>query len=331
MSRKLIFIVITAFGLFACSEHDLSYYQSHPDKAKGKIKECETALQKALFAEDEDQLIVLSEDPECEAAAQAYTEYELALAMFEQKRRDDEQRKRRELEQAQYAADVEKYRKEFSTMPIADLYAIRNECGLMTLSAKCEVFYEIKKAKAQAYTEHERTLAQIEQKRRDDEQRKRRKLERAQYAADVATYRNEFSAMPMADFYDIRHECSRWGFSKPSAKCKAFEEIKEAKVDVLIKKYEGEKLVNYSGKQCQGIKYMDYDDNVNCQLSYDAVKKQRKDKIAYYLANAEALESVLSDCQTQKSKWKKEGYQLGYKEAFQCGVAKDARRRSRFQ
>ncbi|WP_345860739.1 hypothetical protein [Shewanella algae] len=251
MPRKLIFILMATFGLFACSEHDLPYYQSNLDKAESKVKECEAALKEAFSAKDKDQLKVLSEDLECKAAKQAHTEYQRELSKLEQKKRAEERLKQRELEQAQYEEEVEKYTKELTEMPIADFYAIRKECSLLS-------------------------------------------------------------------------------FGQRPAKCKAFDEIKEAKVtaelDVLIKKYEGEKLSEYNQEQCKGINY----NEVNCDLSREAVKKQRQDQIDYYLTNRDALKSAFNTCQAQYAELKKarkltEARQ--YVQTFECSVVADAARK----
>lgn len=251
MFRKLIFVALAVFGMSACSERDLPYYQSHLDKAESKVKECAADLKEAFSAKDKDRLKVLSEDLECKAAKQAHTEYQRELAKLEQKKRAEERLKQRELEQAQYTDEVAKYTKELSEMPISDFYAIRKECGQLS-------------------------------------------------------------------------------FGQRPAKCKAFDDVKEVKVtaelDALIKKYEGEKLSDYSQEQCKGIDY----NEVNCDLSREAAKKQRQDQIDYYLADRDALKTVFNTCQAQYAELKKarkltEARQ--HVKTFECSIVADAARK----
>ena len=247
MYRKLFIVVLTT-SLFACSDNDLSYYQSHLDEAKDKVQECETLFKEAIIAQDVDELKTLSEDLECKAARKARSEYR-------------------------------------------------------------------------------RELAQMKKKQLREEQQKQLELDKQKFITEYKRYKNEFTDMKFELFYDIKKECNRSFYSGPSAKCKAFKELQKTKWDaeigILIEKYDGDKLVKFNKEWCRGLKH----NQAYCEISHDAVEKQRKDKIEYFLANRDILKTVFNKCQSKYKKlWNSRGFAAArqYIQTFQCSTVSKA-------
>ncbi|MUJ27917.1 hypothetical protein GNP73_07985 [Aliivibrio fischeri] len=222
MLKKLAISLGVIIGLTACSERDFTYYQANIDKAQEKIAECEIEMKKAFMDGDAVRLQKTAEDVECKAATNAYNEYERKVAQLERDKREEEQRKQRELDEAQFAKDLEKYT-------------------------------------------------------------------------------NQLTNMSFEEFYKFDRNCS---FSR-TAQCKAFKNLKEARtadeLSRLITQYPKEQLEAYSQKQCKGIEY----DKNRCSLSRDAVYKQKKDQVNYYLDNRNALVSMFNTCQAKYAKFRK--------------------------
>ena len=245
--RKLFIVVLTT-SLFACSDNDLSYYQSNLDEAKNKVQECDTLFKEAIIAQDVDELETLSEDLECKAARQARSEYS-------------------------------------------------------------------------------RELAQMKKKKLREEQQKQLELDKQKFIAEYKRYKSELTNMKFELFYGIQKECNRSFYSDPSAKCKAFKELQETKWDaeisILIEKYGGDKLVKFNKEWCGGLKY----NQAYCEISHDAVEKQRKDKIEYFLVNRNILKTVFNKCQSKYIKLRKSiglAAARQYIQTFQCSTVSAA-------
>ncbi len=167
------------------------------------------------------------------------------------------------------------------------------------------------KAAQQAHAEHQQELRQAQQKR-----------EQEQFEKELKEYTDTLSSMPIEEFYLIRNEC-QFSSGSDSTKCKAFNDLKDDKFNYEIKKlideHDGDSLQEYSEKQCKGIEYKE----VTCELSRNAVDKQRQDQVDYYLANREELKLVFNTCQAEHSKLQqakkyKEASQLA--QTFDCNV-----------
>lgn len=265
--KRLSAFFLTLLFLSACSERDLTYYQTHLDDAEAKVKACEEALEAAFRSEDADRLKTLVEDVECDAAKQAYSEYQREIAALERKQREEERRKQRELQEQQYAADYERHKKELATLTREGYSALGRECGSYVhprSSAKCRAYHDTKDAWE---------------------------------AADYERYKKELPAMTNEDFFALGRKCG--GYSR-SAKCKAYRELKDAweavEIEVLIKKHKGAPLVELMRLQCDSTSPQK---SVDCFLSRQAVRKQEQDMIDYYLANRDELKSVYNECQRQ--------------------------------
>ena len=247
MYRKLFMVVLTT-SLFACSDNDLSYYQSHLDEAKNKVQECDALFKKAITAQDIDQLETLSENLECKAARQARSEYQ-------------------------------------------------------------------------------RELVQLENKKLKEERKKQLEQNKQKFITEYKRYKSELTGMKVEPFYGIQKECNRSIYSEPSSKYKTFKELQKTKwnaeISTLIEKYDGDKLVEFNKEQCRGLKY----NQAYCEISHDAVKKQRKDKIEYYLVNRNILKTVFNKCQSKYIKlWRSTGFAEArqYIQTFQCSTVSAA-------
>lgn len=141
MKNKIIITLGFAFGLSACSDNDVSYYSSHIDDAKDKVKECNSLMEKAFRSEDEAKFKAITQNAECNAAKQALHEY-----------KRNEAKLARERKQAEYDVNIKKYTKELMKIPFSDFYSLDKEC-LFNNSPKCGAYRDLKKS---------RTLSEIE-------------------------------------------------------------------------------------------------------------------------------------------------------------------------
>ncbi|MCF2245863.1 hypothetical protein [Photobacterium iliopiscarium] len=141
MKNKIIITLGFALSLSACSDNDVSYYSSHIDDAKDKIKECNSLMEKAFRSADEAKFKSITQNVECNAARQALHEY-----------KRNEAKLARERKQAEYAVNIKKYTKELIKMPFPAFYSLDKEC-LFNNSPKCGAYRDLEKS---------RTLSEIE-------------------------------------------------------------------------------------------------------------------------------------------------------------------------
>ncbi|MBY6224336.1 hypothetical protein [Ferrimonas balearica] len=177
------------------------------------------------------------------------------------------------------------------------------------------------KAAATAYDDYRKQRAKAEREKREEE-------ERLVYERDFSKYISEFKAMSFSDFYMIAKGCNTFSENyKRSAKCKAFDEVEESKVEenvnALIEKYPGESLIEFRKGKCKGTGY----DKGECFISREAVKQQRNSMVQNYLDNREALKSTFNACQKEYSrlrKSKKFAEANRHEESFECDMVLEA-------
>jgi hypothetical protein len=177
------------------------------------------------------------------------------------------------------------------------------------------------KAAHQAYAEYQSKMAELERKKREEERRQKKEREEAQYAKEYEEFKESLGKLGTKQFFAVQSDCSGLSFGKPTAKCKAFNELKDEKskieIDALIKKYKGDDLTVFMNKSCKGIGYSD----IYCRLSREAVAKQEKDKVNYYLENRSVLKQHFNECQKRQHElWNKRQYSEAneYLRTFQC-------------
>ncbi len=138
--------------------------------------------------------------------------------------------------------------------------------------------------------------------------------------------------MDIDSFYAIgKKECGEFSAYTRSIKCKVFKELQKSKDDqelvTLIKKYPGDKLLELEKEQCTGDNRrnsMEYP----CTLYRQAIKKQKKDTVEYYLENRTALITTFNECQKKHAQIVKSNKGSSearkYAKTFKCGTVASA-------
>jgi hypothetical protein len=166
------------------------------------------------------------------------------------------------------------------------------------------------RAADKVHREHKHELAKLERKKRQEERERKRAEEEKAYQVEYEKQKPLVAALSIEEFYAAQKECHRTFSMKPAPKCKAIDDMKkekdDAEIGALIKKYPGDALKTFNKESCQGLKFSE----VYCSLSRNAVNKQSKDKVEYYLQNRQELKTVFNQCQKQikalntSSKWR---------------------------
>lgn len=183
------------------------------------------------------------------------------------------------------------------------------------------------KAATKAVSKYRQAKEALEYERREEERMVKLEKQRLVFSQEYEAHINTMLAMDIESFYEIDKVCGRGLSFKSTAQCKAFYEVKKARVNtelyLLIEKYSGNKLAEFSKKQCKGIGY----NEMYCRLSRDAIKKRWQDEVEYYLENRGAMKTAFNKCQSKYTALKDLNKRIEAREyikTFQCSTVSDA-------
>lgn len=163
MDFKKLIIIFALLSASGCSDHNQEYYEANIDEAESKVNECEASFKAAFVAWDEEELKALSEDSECNFAAEVFTEYKMNLARIERELKKEEEELKKEEKELKEKEEERIYKKEYSEKMISlkdlayfEFVKLKKDCKPMFGSkntAKCKAYNELKK---------DRDIAEIE-------------------------------------------------------------------------------------------------------------------------------------------------------------------------
>ncbi|MFP8965644.1 hypothetical protein ACKC9G_03575 [Pokkaliibacter sp. CJK22405] len=178
-----------------------------------------------------------------------------------------------------------------------------------------------------ANREYRYAQAELAAKKRQEEAAKKEAEAQRQYDEEYAKAKESLSAASTEEFFKSGEDCTPKMWGKPSAACKAYNELEEGKLNTalsaLITQFPKDKLKAQSEDRCSGINF----DKTACDLLRKAVTKQQKDQVAFYLENRESLRTDFNDCVNRiKSLNKDQKYNDAneFARSYQCSMAQRA-------
>jgi len=140
-------VIPTLLLVTACSDRDREYYEANIEKAESKAEECENAMEAAFRAQDEEKLVAISKDSECNFAVDVFNEHKRKLARV---KRELEMKAREEAQKEEERIFEQKYSEKmvaFKELPYADFFKMRQDCGRIFSSKKtpeCKAYGDLK-------------------------------------------------------------------------------------------------------------------------------------------------------------------------------------------
>lgn len=152
--KYIIFLGLSATLFAGFFDHDLSYYQSHPEEAKAKIESCQKEIAHAMIDKNKEKIISIQSDKECLASGQAYKEHERKIrqAAYEKEKKIIAEEKAKN--DAIFNEAHKTYSLEFKSLKYDQFMEHRKDCTRYVSekdypkkAAKCKVFKELKNEK----------------------------------------------------------------------------------------------------------------------------------------------------------------------------------------
>ncbi len=173
-----------------------------------------------------------------------------------------------------------------------------------------------------ALKEHRKKLA-------EDAAVERQKLAqeaRVRFEKQLSVKKEELSSVELDELIKKKKDCPftrRNDDPECAAVVMVLKSRTEAEKQRISEDYQGESLVAYSAKLCQGIEFHE----LKCTLSKDVIKEQRKMTVASYLDDREKLKSTFNECQANYQKLrsdKKRNEARDYSKTWKCSTVLEA-------